>query len=275
MSGKGMSVEQVGRLAKEGVMPHEASSEAYPASLGPVASETDKSVLGSVVRPNKRALQKNRIVALSPDEKDASAFRILRTQVRRRLELRDAHVLGVCSSRDGEGKSVISINLAMSLAGVASRPVLLVDADLKRPAIAKYMGIKPRKGLDDFLLNEAELGECLVHPGIEGLAILPARKRVSFSSDLLTSHRMTDLMRNLRDVYRDGFVVCDLPPVLLADDYLAFSSHLDACLLVVEDGRSKAGEIQRALSLIGDEKLVGTVLNRAPKSSANYYYGYY
>lgn len=275
MSVKEMSVDEVGRLTEETSVPHLASFEEKPAAPGPDTTKTDKNSVKAVARPNKRAFKKNRIVAQLPEEKDASAFRILRTQIRRRMELRNAHVLGICSSRDGEGKSVTAINLAVSLAGVANRPVLLIDADLKRPAIAKYMGIKPQKGLDDFLLNEADISECFVNPGIEGLTVLPARKRVSFSSDLLSSNRTTALMRNLRDVYRDGILVCDLPPILLADDYLAFASHLDASLLVVENGRTKRGELERALSLIGDEKLIGTVLNMAPKSSANYYYGYY
>jgi len=218
-----------------------------------------------------RHLRNHRIVAGEINGDAADIFRMLRTQVLRRLESRGSRTLAICSAGDGEGKTVVGINLAISLALEPNHTVLLVDLDFRRPSIHQYFGFSPEVGLDDVLAGRAVIDEALVNPGYERLLVLPTRGVVPLSSEVLMSEKMAALARDLRDGAADRLVVYDLPPVLQVDDCLAFLRHLDACLFVIEEGASRASEVLRALNLIEADKIIGTVLNKASGRNKEYY----
>ncbi len=182
--------------------------------------------------------------------------------------------LGVTSAGAREGKSLTSINLALSLAREHNYTVLLVDTDLRRPAIAKYLGIAPRFGLLDHFENGQPIANLLVHPGIERLVVLPEVKTNENSSEILSSKKMKALIEEMKTRYSSRLIVFDLPPVLAGDDVLAFSQNLDALLLVVEDGSTDSDELSRAVDLLDGINLVGTVLNNSqePGAGEEYYY---
>ena len=224
-----------------------------------------------VVAPPKECFLDGRIVAGLPQHELADTFRILRTQVLQRLTLGGYSTLAITSANRGDGKSLTSANLAISLAMHVDRTVLLVDLDLRRPSLHKYFGVEPEVGLTDYLLNDAPLSSCLINPGIERLVILPVRTALEASSELLCASKMIALAQELKGRYPDRIVIYDLPPVLVSDDALAFLHHVDCCLFVVHDGQTPKGDIVRAIELLGDSEVIGTVLNKSSAEIKHYY----
>ena len=129
------------------------------------------------LRSDSKVLRANRIVAPFLEDPDSEVFRVLRTQVLHRIKQRNARTLGICSARPDEGKSLVAINLAISISGLAGQSVLLVELDLRRPSLHKALGMSVEQGIDDLLAGEAEVKDCLFSTGYEGLVILPAASR--------------------------------------------------------------------------------------------------
>jgi capsular exopolysaccharide synthesis family protein len=192
------------------------------------------------------------------------AFKILRTQVMHRLRENDWNVLGVTSPGHGEGKTLTAVNLAVSLAMETAQTVLLVDANLRNPSVHEVFGLDDCPGLAEYLLDNELLEDLLVHPGIGRFVLLPGGRAISNSTEILTSPKMLALVEELKHRYPSRIVIFDLPPLLHTADVIAFSPYTDALLLVVEEGKTTAEELQRALSLVKNSRpVLGTVLNKA------------
>lgn len=197
------------------------------------------------------------------DSPFADVYKILRTQVLHRLRENGWNMLGVTSPRDGAGKTLTAINLAIATATEPTQTVLLVDADLRAPQIHEEFGLEQGPGLTEFLLDGRPIEELLLYPGLGRLVVLPGGRATEQSAELLTSPRMTALGKELKHRYASRIVIFDLPPVLDRADVLAFSPQLDALLLVVEDGRTLEPDLQQALqALKGSAPILGTVLNK-------------
>jgi capsular exopolysaccharide synthesis family protein len=197
------------------------------------------------------------------------AFKILRTQVMQRLREHDWNVLGVTSPGHGEGKTLTAVNLAVSLAMETAQTVLLVDANLRNPCVHEVFGLDDCPGLADYLLDNQPLEDLLVHPGIGRFVLLPGGRAISNSTEILTSPIMLALVEELKYRYPSRIVIFDLPPLLHTADVLAFSPYTDALLLVVEEGKTTAEEVQRSLSLVKNSRpVLGTVLNKAGQMAA-------
>jgi capsular exopolysaccharide synthesis family protein len=204
----------------------------------------------------------------------ADHFRVLRAHVLKFLGKKSGKSLGVTSSSPGEGKSLVAANLAVSIALDLKFSVLLVDCDLRRPSLQSTFSLSRGPGLTDYLLDKAELHECLVNPGIEHLVLLPAGSSIGNSSEMLASPQMLELANELKDRYPNRIVVCDLPPLLASDDTLTFLPQLDGCLLVVEERKTRTSVLQHTLDMLSDVDVMGTVLNRCDVPSGySYYYG--
>lgn len=220
-----------------------------------------------------KRLRERRIIATAEHDPVAEAYKVLRTHVLQRMRANGWRALAVTSPGEGAGKTLTAINLAISLAREVNQTVLLVDLDLKRPSLIRYLVDGDMPGISDYLAGERELADILVNPGINRLVILPGRRSFVHSSELLSSPRMIRLVEELKNRYPDRLVLFDMPPALDSDDVLAFAPHLDAILLVVESGKTTSDEIQRAYELLGEAKIIGTVLNKADQSSSAV--GYY
>lgn len=215
----------------------------------------------TVVELDEDVLRANRIVAALEDEPLADVYRILRTQVLRRLSAERLTTLAICSPGPGEGKTLTAVNLAICLAMDVNQTVLLVDLDLRQPCVARILGMEPRAGIDDYIKGNAELAECLVNPGTERLVILPARAPMEKSSEMLASPRMVRLAHELKNRYPDRIVIYDMPPLLATDDCLAFMPHVDATMLVVSEGKTTKAEIERSLGMLRGSHMIGAILN--------------
>ena len=209
-------------------------------------------------------LRQKRVMAAYDKGPFIDAYKILRTQVMHRLRENDWNVLGVTSPGHGEGKTLTAVNLAASLAMETSQTVLLVDADLRSPSIHEVFGLDNCPGLADYLLDDAPVEDLLVHPGIGRFVLLPGGRAISNSTEILTSPKMLALVEEFKHRYPARIIIFDLPPLLHTADVLAFSPYTDALLLVVEEGKTTAEELQRALSLVKHSRpVLGTVLNKA------------
>lgn len=225
-----------------------------------------------VVPIQAKVLRKNRVIAGFAHDPYADIFRMLRVQALKHLNEVRGNTIGICSANPGVGKSLVAANLAVSLALSVEHTVLLVDVDFRRPSLQNYFGLGSGPGLTDYLLLGTELPDCLVNPGIERLVLLPVGSPVQNSSEVLGSPKMLSLAQELKTRYPDRLVVYDLPPLLTGDDALAFLPKLDGCMLVVEERKTRAQELERALDLMGDAKLIGTILNKSQGNLAHHYY---
>ena len=211
----------------------------------------------------EEVLRRRRILVGRETSRFADAYKILRTQVLHRLRENRWNVLGVTSPKEGEGKTITAINLAIALAAEPTQTVLLVDADLRTPRIREEFGFESAEGLTECLLDGRPIEDLLVHPGLERLVVLPGGRGTDHSTDVITSPRMAALGKELKHRYPSRVVIFDLPPVLQRADVLAFTPQLDALLLVVEDGATTESDFQQTLQVLkGSVPILGTVLNK-------------
>jgi capsular exopolysaccharide synthesis family protein len=211
------------------------------------------------------------------DDLALEAYKLLRTRVLKRLEQNQWNVIGVCSAAQNEGKTLTSVNLAVSIARKLNYTSLLVDADLRRPSVSSVLGIKPKLGIEDHLLSGAPLKDVFINPGIDRMVVLPCRHSVESmsgnASEILAAPRMAEFVNEIKNRYKNRIVVFDLPPVLVGDDVVAFAHNLDALLMVVEEGGSRSDEVTHALRLLEGVELLGVVLNKSSATVKGY--GYY
>jgi protein-tyrosine kinase len=224
-----------------------------------------------VFTPLPAVLEANRVMNPGTTDPGAVAFRMLRTQVLQRMDSNNWRSLAIFSPGDRDGKTTTAINLAASLAGDRRHTVLLADFDFKHPKVAARLGLSPQSGSDDVLLGTAGIEESLYHPdGFERLVILPARSSLMNSSEILAGPRSREIVNQLRNRYPERIIVFDLPPVLHADDALAFAPLVECGLVVVAEGRTRRNDLTRTIELLHNTPLVGTVLNRAADAPRGY-----
>lgn len=250
----------------EPVATAEEPSKPHVVSAGTIAYSITKSFT-----PPAEHLERNRIMSSTASGAAPAAYRMLRTQVLQRMDAREWRSLAIFSPGPEDGKTTTAINLAVSLASDRLHTVLLVDFDFKRPSLASSFALQPECGVDDVLTGHARLQDCLYHPaGFERLVLLPARSTLHNSSEILAGPRSRQLVAELRGRYKDRVIIFDLPPVLNADDALAFAPLVEAGLVVASEGRTRRNDLVRTMELLRATPLVGTVLNRAADTPAGY-----
>jgi Mrp family chromosome partitioning ATPase len=228
--------------------------------------------LTRVVEVDPQRLERERILAPGATAMHGVPYKMLRTQVLRRLDKLGVNSLAIVGTAVDTGKTLTAINLAIAIAADPERTALLVDFDLRKPSIHRRFGIEPVVGVDDCLRGTRPLKDALLRPGgYERLVLLPARERSLDSSELLSSRRTKELMVEMGNRYRDRVLVFDLPPVLHADDALAFARHMQAVLVVVGEGRTRRDDLLRTFELLRDVPIIGTVLN-GTRERVNVYY---
>ncbi|MHC8367371.1 CpsD/CapB family tyrosine-protein kinase [Pseudomonas sp. ZT5P21] len=216
-------------------------------------------------------LERNRIVAYNKNSNMGGAFDLLRTQVLKAMEENGWRTLAITSPTPEAGKTVLAINLAMSIAHHTTKTALLVDFDLRRPKVGAYLGLPMDKSLNEYLTDEAELQEVLVNPTLPRFVVLPTRKPIPLSTEVLSSPKVSHLIADLRDRYSSRIVIADLPPLLSSDDAINVLPKFDCVLLVVANGLNSKKEIEESLYLLGATNLIGTVLNKAEPQNRTYY----
>jgi capsular exopolysaccharide synthesis family protein len=225
-----------------------------------------------VVKLEAGHLEKHRIVAFNKNDPKSMNFDLLRTHVLQKMEENGWRTLAITSPTPEAGKTMVSINLAMSISQQTNKTAMLVDFDLRRPKVGAYLGIHLEKSLNDLLEGTAELSDVLINPDIPRLVVLPTNNPVRNSSETLSSKKVSELIMELRQRYKSRIVIFDLPPILVTDDAIALLPQIDCVLMVVANGMSTKREIQDSLHLLPTANFIGTILNKAEVEPTAYYY---
>jgi Mrp family chromosome partitioning ATPase len=212
-------------------------------------------------------LRRERILAPGDCGPAAQALKMLRTQVLHLMRRGGYRSLAVVSPTAQDGRTVTAINLAASIAGDPDHTALLVDLNFDRPGVHERFGISVTHGVEACLAGQAEVAEAMVRPeGFGDLALLPARRSVAGSAELLAADATRRFAREVNARYADRVVLYDLPPLLETADALAFLPCVDATLLVVRESRTRREDVVRSLQLMRETPVVGTVLNASRES---------
>ena len=229
-------------------------------------------------QPVGREAPVDEIVSLvDPSSFAADQYRTLRHALERDRGDGGARVLAVTSPGAGDGKTVTTLNLAGTLARNRDLRVLVIDADLRRPALAAYLGLRGdgARGLADLLQDpDAAIDEVICRLDRFNLAVLPAGSCAA-AYDLLTSARLESTIREARRRY--DYVLIDTPPLVPVPDWRLVAPWVDGFLLVVAAHRTPRHAVARALNLLDPARTFGIVFNGddAPGWRQDGYDGYY
>src|SRR5690606_31844935 len=179
--------------------------------------------------------------------------------------------LAVTSPRAAAGKTVTSINLAISLAQEPNQDVILVDLDLRNPRVYEYLGLDLEFGLVDHLTQQVPLEHVVLKPDIPRLYLVPNATSLRNSSELLASPEIAAFTQMLLRASPSTIIIFDLPPLLEADDMLTFMPQVDAVLLVVSERETRRADLERANELFKELNVIGTLLNKSNDKAPAYY----
>ncbi|MDA9471849.1 CpsD/CapB family tyrosine-protein kinase [Enterococcus sp. 5H] len=201
-------------------------------------------------------------------------YRTIRTNIQYAMVDRDLKTLVITSSGPSEGKSTTSANLAIVFANSGKR-VLLVDADMRKPTVAKTFSIDNVRGLSTLLGSRETVLHQVVQPsGVDNLFLMTSGPKPPNPSELLDSRRMEELLVELKHQY--DLVVFDMPPVVAVTDAQIVSSKSDGTILVVRENVSKRDSLMKAKNLLElvDANILGVVYNGSKNiTDQGYYYG--
>lgn len=269
-----------------GDMGEESSKPAGPSSPGP-DTESPPASAGSVrpdsgwpplpfekLRAYRLEADRGLVTEYEPKSLAAEQFRTLRTRILRLAQDRPRKLLLITSPALGDGKTLVSSNLAMSLARRVDAKVLLVDCDLRRPAVHRFFGLNggEQPGLHDYLTGQVPLEKVIWRYGGSSLHVLSAGSVPDNPSELLGSQRMERTVRYLAGQFDS--VVFDAPPLNPVADPAILIPLADGVLTVVRYGRTGRAGLKRALEAIPEEKFMGLVFNAAEMKFSGYYYNY-
>jgi len=227
---------------------------------------------------NREAVNPHVVTITDPYSHAAEEYRKLRARVLRATEKDFQNTIMVTSALDGEGKTITGINLAVAIAYELDHTVLLVDADLRKPNVHTYLGLQPQCGLSEYLSSQAQLSNVLVKTGIGKLVFLPAGNPPENPAELIASERMRDMILELKERYRDRYIIIDSSPLLLTAESISLCDYVDGVILVTRAGVTDPKTATQALSLLKDRTILGAVFNDVSTSYAkgrnSYYYQY-
>jgi protein-tyrosine kinase len=240
----------------EGPVPRRSAGHSHPVPPPIVYSST------KTVELTDDTMRAQRLITGFEGGAFVDAYKMLRTQVVQQCRQKGWNVLGVTSPTPHAGKTLTAVNLSLALAMDLAYTVLLVDADMRRPGVHEAFGMESCPGLTEYLFDKIPLEQLLIHPGIGRFVFLPGGRAITNSAEALASPRMGALVEELKDRYPARLLVFDLPPLLSRADVHGFVPHIDALLLVVEEGRTGSNDVARAMTALkGSVPVLGGVLN--------------
>lgn len=202
------------------------------------------------------------------------AYKSLRTNVRFYNSDGKCKKMCITSGAAGEGKSITLLNLAISI-GESGKKVLLIDADLRRPSVARLLVEKSTPGLSNILVGQASVAEALRKDMYRNLDVILSGDVPPNPSELIGSEKMQELIEELSTQY--DYILVDTPPVGVVSDTCLVANFLDGVLVLAWQGRSQKEAVRKAvnnLNLTG-AKILGYVLNGVPVEKKSYHYYYY
>lgn len=202
-----------------------------------------------------------RVVGASLYSRASDEFQVLATHIQGFAAEQSKRVLLISSAMSGEGKTFVTLNLGISLARSGCR-VLLVDADLRTPALHRAFNLTPLRGLASFLLDKADFESCRYKTGVPGLELVPAGGGSLSSSELFAGPRMRRFIAAAESADPQSYVLIDSPPALAASETQIMARLVAGLLLVVAANKTPRSAVARSLELLKTTSLLGIVMNR-------------
>jgi capsular exopolysaccharide synthesis family protein len=259
-------IETLARLPSLAVVPQFA---------GPNGSSKSRGLLPSM-SSNGHDKRIELVAQHLPKSQMSEAFRALRTSILLSQADHPPQVILVTSALPREGKTTAAANLAVTLAQLGDKTVL-VDADLRKPGVGRLLNLGSGKyaGLSSYLAGVSSLDLVTVpHPAVPNLSAIPTGPLPPNPADLLSSHKLVEAIAELRTKFK--FIVIDSPPIMAATDAVILSVQTDGVLLVVRSGETPKEAFTRTRDLLNSVKcrILGVVLNAVDSSAPDYYYSY-
>ncbi|HXF46224.1 MAG TPA: XrtA-associated tyrosine autokinase [Burkholderiaceae bacterium] len=283
-----ISVASVPVQAAARAVSQESAVEATPRRQTEATAPTARSEDAAGRRSRSVVINLGRLTAMgyvtpdTPRTQLAEEFRVIKRPLLSNAVGRSAapvtrgNLIMVTSAMPGEGKTFTAVNLAMSIAMELDHTVLLVDADVARPAVLERLGLPATRGLLDLLTEpQIELADVLLRTNVEKLSILPAGAPHDRATELLSSDGMRRLLDELAGRYPDRIIVFDAPPLLASTESRALATQMGQVVVVVEAERTPQSAVEQALATIENCPVVMTLLNKVAASDVGSYYGYY
>ena len=264
--------------AKSETATPETATEVATSSPIPASSDAPRDAysipdLEQVAAFSIRTLPEHRLVVMTDEHSlAAEKVRVLSTRLRNLQQRRQIKKVLITSSISGEGKSVISANLALTLAMRGRKKTLLIGGDLRRPSVGKLFGISEVPGLTEWWRGGGSI--CDHFRQVEGLPLwlLPAGDGLEQPLEILQSERFSKLMTQVGQWFDS--VIVDSPPLSPMADSGVWMNLVDGVLLVVRTGRTPKKIVRKAVDLVEKAKLLGIVVNGAAETQQPYYYYY-
>jgi capsular exopolysaccharide synthesis family protein len=220
----------------------------------------------SFVPERRTHLERNKIMTFCRDPRAMDVCNYIRTRVLEHTREKKLNTLLVTSVNPGEGKTLMAINLALSISREAKQTALLVEANLRRPAVAERLGLSsPCKGLTDYLFQDLEVSDLLLNPGLGSmLRVILGGEPSQGSTDMFSLPKMQLLVRELKARYDDRYIIFDGPHLKGMPDAHILASYVDGIILVVESQRTSRYDLAHALESLNNKTVVGIIMNRGP-----------
>src|SRR5438876_4796636 len=240
-------------------LPGGPASRDAGATLGAVGSAravefTSREVLAARVEPHLLAITE-------PRSAECEQYRSLRTRLLQAGERQRMRAFVITSAGIGEGKTLTALNLAWLLAQTDGVRALLIDADLRQPCAAAYLGIETDCGLSEVLTGVTRLTEAILKLNPAGLHVLPGGASREDMAELLSGPRFARLLDEARKLF--DYIIIDAPPLGIFTDANLLINRADAAMLVVRASKTRYAVVDRLLEQLPRERMLGVVLNRA------------
>ena len=251
--------------------PESLSSATNPAP----AAEGENDVLGQPPSLSVTVTPDKRLVTLTSKESlGAEKFRLLAVRLKYLQQIHAIKRLLITSTIAEEGKSLVAANLAVSLARRNQQKVLLVEGDLRRPALANVFGLEKLPGLSEWLGGAVSSIANIYRLEEPGFSLLPAGNPPENPLELMQSGKLAELLDQLSTCF--DWIVIDSPPVLPLADTSVLMRLADGVLLVAREGKTEKRQFKRGLEALGNSNLLGVVFNDCTTADhSNYYQRYH
>lgn len=263
------------RRSETGASPVPATGYAAPrAGRVPRPATTGPAWAGlAPFEPDARAMVRNRVVTFADVDPAHATFDMMRTKILRAMRQNGWTSLGITSPTAECGKTTTTLNLAFSFAHQSDVRTVLVDLDLRRPAIARLLGLTQPQSMASVLQGTRPVAENFVRYG-DNLAIGTNATAMRNSAELLLSGTTAQGVAALKEAFLPDVMIFDLPPMLASDDVMAFIPHLDCVLLIAAAERTRLDEVDKCEHDLAEQtNVLGVVLNKCRYMGEDY--GYY
>jgi protein-tyrosine kinase len=221
-------------------------------------------------------LRQGRVISQDLTDPLGRSFDMLRTQLLQLMDGKKWKIVAVTSPTPACGKTVTSLNLALSVSRLQDRPVMVIDLDFARPMVAEVLGLSPSVVIGNVLEGTQKLSHAVIHAhvGKQELKVVPCSPMAG-SAELMASRNMETLFRELRADFGSHVIIIDLPPILVSDDVITVLPWVDCILLVAAVGVSTVAQIEECKKHLQWAEVARVVLTKASESKTHLYYQYY